>query len=843
MIKHIFLFLFLFQFGFSQISFQLEILLQDTLQDGQYPSAVVDTNGNLRFIYYNAYQDKLLRGTYFVSSDSVGKLLPVNPDLQAGYGYPAKLFINSQGKIFCAYMQNVAGRMSPWLAEQLPDGSWKNERLTNTTYGQYGTTYRYQPLWTQASIDLFVDSSETRKLAAFFSGSFDLATFSYDMKLYLASYDGTNWNITKTPNMSVWNPANPIAIQQEGINGERLGEFCNIIRDSTDKFSVFCSGSINGNLVKTYGNYGNPAQWQYEFIDSVLGIVPTLSDEQRRNACFQGVDAVKKDSLTHLVYAVGTRTGSPTTVPASLFSVSYKKFLKDSLVLSSYIVSPGTNDFVLHPEILPYSQDTLLATYANLSRKKYYFAFSTDSGKTWTKYPIYSTRFPDQKTALLLRDSLIFVLLYDNEKQALVLLKKNLNSLSDTLWQSKILTRTRLYGNEIASDFLMQNNTEKYLATFTENISGGIFLKTNSRFSSFDLPDKQYYSPAVLALDTANYYISYTDGTTNLLKLASALNGNLPNIEVVDFSTNGFAPSLVYRNGSLYIAFASSDGIRLANKTGASWNYEIIDSSGIYPRLFLYQNSLHCLYYSWDSSAIFLAKKQAGNWQKTRISDSLVSPTPDAYDVYVLGDTLHIAFRSDQNKVYYVSLQNGVPRSFLLNLPEQAILATRLRIVADNRQRPWIIYSVQDDQARLGLGFFNDSTWYAVNLLHPVLPPFSAKILDDKLHIIAKYKQDSISALAWLVSDSLSNYFSGTYSGLEFTENLPEICLYPNPAKDHIFLQAPETSHLKLYNLAGKSLNFSCQNGRIDFDLPPGIYFLSGKTAEGIYWTKKFIVR
>ena len=69
------------------------------------------------------------------------------------------------------------------------------------------------------------------------------------------------------------------------------------------------------------------------------------------------------------------------------------------------------------------------------------------------------------------------------------------------------------------------------------------------------------------------------------------------------------------------------------------------------------------------------------------------------------------------------------------------------------------------------------------------------------------------------------------------------LTIYPNPAKDKIFIQYPRMSGLKISNLLGKTIQaykFETVNSKsIDIkDVIAGIYFISVKTASGTYTTK-----
>ncbi|OMP30131.1 T9SS-dependent choice-of-anchor J family protein [Mangrovimonas sp. DI 80] len=69
-------------------------------------------------------------------------------------------------------------------------------------------------------------------------------------------------------------------------------------------------------------------------------------------------------------------------------------------------------------------------------------------------------------------------------------------------------------------------------------------------------------------------------------------------------------------------------------------------------------------------------------------------------------------------------------------------------------------------------------------------------------------------------------YSSATLS-VEDINNLPQLSVYPNPVKDNLYINAPEQSSIKVYNILGKEMFLSFQNNTINMSsLSNGIYLV-----------------
>ena len=82
-----------------------------------------------------------------------------------------------------------------------------------------------------------------------------------------------------------------------------------------------------------------------------------------------------------------------------------------------------------------------------------------------------------------------------------------------------------------------------------------------------------------------------------------------------------------------------------------------------------------------------------------------------------------------------------------------------------------------------------------------------------------------------------------TYTGIETSENLLdlEVSLFPNPANDHILIEAPVNAPVAIYNLMGQIVYTGITNTRMEIDLPAGQYIARVQNEDATV-NKVFIV-
>ena len=820
-------------FSYSQ-NWNIKFLLKDTLQGGTYPSVVIDNIGDLHILYWNQYEDKLIYAHYFTKNDS---LVSFYVDSTRNGGYPNKIFISDSGKIYCAFMENVGGKMKPRFAK-LVNNKWFVEEISNRNFGEYGPIHRTQPLWVNASIDLYVNEKNNHILVAMFNGFHSIADFKYDFQMYLGYKINNNWTVGSLPDI-------PSEITQyEGIAGERFGEFCNIIYDTLNTFSIYTIGSVDGTILKLSGYYGDTLLWKYTILDSVARIKP-LQTYQKYWGIFEGLNVKRTDSITHLVYASVEKDFSNVAILPNFHSLIYAQE-KDSIYQTHFIVPTDTGDMFLDPYIYVYNNDTLIVSYCNYTKDAYYISYSYDGGNSWNSNLIYTTDNPFSTAPIVMKDTVIYVLLFDNLKEKLILLKSSIYELNN--WEIRDITYNTNYATELSADFTKVNDSIKYGIFFTERNYNKLLYMNNDTIIPVDIQNKNYYDLNMF-LDYPNVYLSYTDGVTDYVKLTTIL-GLSHLTEVVDFSVNASQSSVMHNLNNTYCTYVSTYGLHFATKS-LTWNYSIIDSSGFFPKIFLYKNLPTVCYYNLDSSGLFLSIKNNNSWNIQRITDSSIVPTfAPAYDITTNNDTLLLAFQTPDNLIYYAyKVPDSSWKYEIVTNTEIGIIGNKININVDATGRPWIIYSILNDAERIGLSVkLDDNTWYSVFVPYPLTPPFSTKVIDDKLLIISKYKEsNTISALTLTMLDSLSSINPTIYSNVNFYKT-HKVNIFPNPTKKTFYVETPlYFNEMKILDIHGRNIPFEyttySNKIKVSMDASNGLYFVILKSNEGLMITKKLIIQ
>jgi hypothetical protein len=90
--------------------------------------------------------------------------------------------------------------------------------------------------------------------------------------------------------------------------------------------------------------------------------------------------------------------------------------------------------------------------------------------------------------------------------------------------------------------------------------------------------------------------------------------------------------------------------------------------------------------------------------------------------------------------------------------------------------------------------------------------------------------------------DIILNCGSLTTGIYQSVNNTDEINIYPNPAKDKVYIKAEETGEIKLFDLLGSEI-ITTKTNEIDISsLSDGVYFMQIDTRAKIY-TQKIIIQ
>ena len=108
--------------------------------------------------------------------------------------------------------------------------------------------------------------------------------------------------------------------------------------------------------------------------------------------------------------------------------------------------------------------------------------------------------------------------------------------------------------------------------------------------------------------------------------------------------------------------------------------------------------------------------------------------------------------------------------------------------------------------------------------------------------VIITLPAGAVNDLNTLPNDtSRTSYTYSAINGL-YSSNITDITIYPNPAKDHLFIDCRDFQYYELYNITGEKINKGSNTRIIINDLENGKYFLRIATKENAVIIKDFII-
>ena len=118
---------------------------------------------------------------------------------------------------------------------------------------------------------------------------------------------------------------------------------------------------------------------------------------------------------------------------------------------------------------------------------------------------------------------------------------------------------------------------------------------------------------------------------------------------------------------------------------------------------------------------------------------------------------------------------------------------------------------------------------------------------------IGNFKADSLSDtlflgnfgggnVAYYYIDDVSIIDEGIYTGIKKNGNNLQVNIYPNPAKNIIYVETKETTEIKLSDLLGNEVLTTKEKTINIENLQNGIYFIIITTSEGEFFQQKIVV-
>lgn len=856
------------------LAWNYQDLLSDIQQSGANPDLVSDANGNIYVSYWNnltkklgyAYRDKATH-TWSIST----------PDPSVEGGYKSAIALDANNKVHIAYYKNVNGvGYLQYLTNK--SGNWVSIGINDTiALGNYGANNFYSQVF-QPSVDISVDNAGTPFIVCF-DATFQpnggnpagCQYINYDLDILYAYKSGNSWSIGRMPDI----PSEIPGYCQ--IQGDRYGEFLNIIPAKNGGYNIFTQAYFNRKPLMFRSNGNNLNSWSYFALDSLTRDVAapiTLSSgfESYEDICvapFPGSDSVVmmygfSDNYGLGGFANQARFYFSRIKHESLGTPAYGAFYKKMNATQN---SVRITKFAL----APHSANDVFFSYYEEQNGRIIVGKTLFAGVGFIYDTVATGFFTNSRINLYKDNDSLFVLLYDGTQNSINLAKKRLTEVGNPSigWAWETITQSVTNGITISSAAVSNVSGDILHLAYTEspamNIKYGNKNGVNWSYSAVNPVGTPAQRPQLALNNNTTPYIVYTEKNSDKLIGArkSGATWSYDEIAGVPYAAN--EPSVAIRNNTIYVSFQDKvkDALMFATASWSnpSWTISMIDSSSaLTGRISDIQvdasGNIHIAYLNETQRRLMYASKSpSGPWAIEAVSGIQVyDPLSISLQVNSSGEAFVAFYDLAAAKIMFAERNSG---SWIISevkdFDGNNVQGNPVKLRIDNADRLWLLYNYPTSTAyelRMARREYGTGVWYDVSVVNnqgEIGNSFDFNIAGQDFYIFGQKNISGNSGLAYLYAE---NGVSTEIGDLESSASY-DFSVSPNPARDNVVFsfENPKNQSIryKILNLTGQvvsesewiaavkgkvSLSYHCET------LPHGLYFLKWEIGERSYTTQ-----
>ena len=805
----------------------------DSVQSGAYSDMVIDGAGTIHVSYWNRVEDKLIyawraQGSNVWSREYI--------DTQSGNGFRSSIDLDATGQVHIAYYQNVNSKVGVRFAKRLAANNWQIETipdLYNRGYGDYGplgpsnAKERIQP-----TIEMIFDENNIPQIV-FFDAYMQINAFpactggsDYGFKLHQAFQVNNQWVVKSFGHVSDMRLSCGDGLLPGDTlpQGDRYGEYLDLLLRPDGSMEVYSMSRFNNELIQH--------RTLFPFVDTVWVETPIDSMERLlpgwggldRFLTFEGISAtVSADDRVHLSYCSSIFYGENFCCTDLTNDLVYARLDQGGVFYHSFGVSTNRN----YTSVLTHGgSDSIFIAYADLSTQYFILQESADSGNTWQADTLTKGIGIGKVQAEIHGDS-IYVLLFDAGLEKLVLWTRSVNG---GVWASQNVTTSESRGQSM--DALWQTTSSDTIihTAYNDGYLGKLYHATGSLAGNWNWTISELDPSAenVIAVSIANTAagepaIAYAGGQTNDLRLAIR-SGASWNYIIVDSSAKPqFTDVQISNSDSIYIAYYEGNQECLYMATGhvnsANWRISTImcDTSlvGLYPSLVLDANGLPQIsYYNDNNRSLYYGKLNNTTWSWD--IDSIAGGTSSAvgkFNVLKLDPAglPNIAYLDEQNDEVWLAEQ-AVSGTWSFTLVDSAGVTNMGRPIDmdyDQFGKLWMSYNYYSNFEKVKLLHRDGPIWREVGVSSAgrISNAFKFKILGGDMYIVGKKNEIQNSGMAML--RAVNGVFVEAESPKLLSNNI-SVSNYPNPFSGtttfRLELSEASSVGLQVFNMMGQKV-------------------------------------
>lgn len=719
----------------------------------------------------------------------------------AGFAHIAFLFRNQSDKAELRYVSNTTGG---WLVES-PIG---NEEI-----GPYGADFSAPRLY-QGSLDIEI-KADGEPFITFYDGSANLfggcaftlspVYINYDLDLNVVEKTLTgSWQSHSFPDIPNKNFAGCLN------QGDRFGEFCQILPKSNGQFLVLANSVHNHELLLFRSGVNDLASWEYQVVDSFRGILGGTEDFFDT---FEAPRAVMSgDSLMYLLTSGSVEYGfsnltnrnflafyqlDQDSVGAETYSVSSREVIPNASLYRSYVAVTSR-----HP-------DSIYQVFVDVRDNALQLQYSFDGGIIWDADTLGDFLTSARMETHIIGDSL-YIWGSDESKNAIVEFALPLDVSSNI---SRFATINESRGRVHSSFVERQGTTDIIASIYSEDFHGNLLFSTNESGAWIEEevgPVENLVSLKMIGDDSGSPLVVYTAGVPEQTFLMKRSGGTWTSEVVSTTGLRGLA--LIEATDSLFVVGndLASGELQFYSRpvTGSVWNSAVLDNSGTIAVLKSSADTLSLIYKSIVTNEIFYRFRVSGEaWQVQQVT-SPQNYNPQALDLQISPNgTPVIAFKDGKTDEIFLA-EPDAGSWIISEVPTDPgnLIGAPLKLIIDSKNRPWVLYNFPDIQDELRLTRRNGAgNWFGVSVLNnqkQVANEFDFHLVEDDFYVIGRKNEAADQGIGLLFAqEGVRTQITPTGQQLAFT-------LAPNPTfgvlESTIEVNGVGEMFFKVYNLQGQ---------------------------------------
>jgi hypothetical protein len=843
---------------------QYEDIATDLRQSGAHPDLHLAPNGVWHMSFWSTETERL----YYARRNGPAQpwvIVPV-PD-QGLFGLRSSITTDAQGRVHIAYISEQSDQAFLRYA-RLENGAWTFESpYPESHIGKYGPDETI-PGNIQHSLDIFL-RSDGQPSILFFNGRFDnvascagidLTYLNYRLDLNLVNRQSSGaWGFFNFPNLPYSGPGTCLN------NGDRFGEFCQMLQSGGNYYAIG-NALHNHDLMLWETQSPQLNAWQTWIADSVRRVFPTNTLAFFREGYTHISGSLMGDSVLHLAYGLSNFYGQePEIANRQTFFYSRVRLdsLGDPLYRPYYFRFQPSNTPRQFFSIAHISRDSVAIAYQSRSSGRCIVALTPDGGRTWGQDSIAQILTASRMHLLRSADSL-HLFIHDELRDELLEFSSDR---ATSTWKQKRATRTERRGEALASRVLRNGSDDEVYIAYTESSEDRLYVARRVQgqwSSSLVAQGGGLASPAIFTLSSGRNGLAYVSREDETLRLAAEQANGSWALSTPDSSRQPRDLQALRVGDTLHFVFfdaANRDLLHLRGREGGPWLAQVIDSSsqivGTQPSLQAdAAGRLHVAYLDPFSGKLRYALRQGGSWIREDLSNpGEYTPSFPSLSLSSGGQPL-VGFRDGaQNRIFIAEKQGSTWSIAPVATEVSTQIGAPLRLLVDEKDRPWILYNFSATSQGLRLSRRADGgEWLAVSVNAngaEIAGQFGFHLAGNDFYIPGKKNQTGNRGLGLLSAPE------GVKTLAEASLMLAAPSLSPNPSDGALRISfgnpATQPVSVRLYNLEGQLLHVvmeerSLPAGETEIrwqaeGLAPGIYVCQIQTPAHLYALKWVLVR